>query len=352
MKVSSSILVTVSVLAATIAGGTSQVKADTWRARSVSEVKQSINMVGFNNYVIQRGDTLWTIGQATGVSVQQLMNIYHTENPNLIIAGTHLVFNGDHMTIVSAAGQNEGTYDVTPATPTTATIQSQYTLKNSNNPSSTENYSTQATQGPQQAAVQASSTQQTPMTPATKASVPQVSNAPVTQQNGSTQAPQSTTTNSTSTSTPVQVPSQSTPETSTTNQQPEKQVSFSSNYYLLQGDEINKDSIYQSFHETQQATAGQQVTVQPRVDSDGWNYPGYPFSLMSSDGPEGKVGMGTDSSQQSAYLNSIDKNAASVPDKTTGDMENNPQTSNFNQTFTANDSGQQVNFYYHVNANK
>lgn len=352
MKISSSILVTVSILAATIAGGASQVKADTWRARSVSEVKQSINMVGFNNYVIQRGDTLWAIGQATGASVQQLMNIYHTENPNLIIAGTHLVFNGDHMTIVSASGQNQGTYDVTPAAPTAATMQSQYVLKSSNNSASVENNSMQTTQAPQQAVVQALSTRQTPLTPAAKASVPQVSNAPVRQQNGSTQSSQPATANSTSTSTPVQVPNQSTPATSTTNQQPEKQVSYSSNYYLLQGNEINKDSIYQSFHETQQATAGQQVTVQPRVDSDGWNYPGYPFSLMSSDGPEGKVGMGTDSSQQSTYLNSIDKNVASVPDKTTAEMENNPQTSNFNQTFNANDSGQQVNFYYHVNANK
>lgn len=273
-----------------------------WQARSVTQIKQSIDQVGFNNYVIQWGDTLSGISEATGVSIPQLVQINHAANADLITAGTHLVFNGNQMSVVQASGTVTGTYTVTQTPRNTAQIQASgsYTLPSAN---------VSATN------TQSSNTSVTTTTPS----------------QGST-----TTSNGTATS----VATGSNEAGTTTNSNPDQnQVSYAVNYYLVTSDGRDIVGTGALGNETRTAQSGQYVTVNPRVDADG-NYPTEGAILAGSDGPNGRVGV-------YGQIGAIPDTNLNTPDRTPESTDTfNP--SNYAQSFNAA-NGQQVNFYYVLN---
>lgn len=309
MNMSRKLLLAASTLAAVVAGGITQANADTtWKARSVAEVKASIDQVGFNNYVIVRGDTLWAISQATNVSVDQLMAIYHTDNPNLIIAGTHLVFNGDHMTVITQGGQVTGTYSVTPAqsqTSASVTQGNQYTLQTpaTNNTAGT---------------AQGQSTSVSGTTNETSNASSSVGVATAPSQNNS----QAVTSNTTGES----------GHEDTVNQ---ADVAYSVNYYAM-----TENGLGDAYHVSAQAKSGQRVTVSPQQYASQTSIS--QLLLGGSDGPEGRIDV-------DGSVPGVNDNNLSTPDNTPTNFDS--QTTDFSQSFTANGGNQQVNFYYAVSRN-
>lgn len=97
-------LVTTPVVTANTMGGSAEEQADitNWVANTPQQVTNNMNMqhIDTNNlngtrYIIQWGDTLWSISQATGISIAKLCYDNHIQNANLIYAGDVLILNRD-----------------------------------------------------------------------------------------------------------------------------------------------------------------------------------------------------------------------------------------------------------------
>lgn len=102
-------------------------EGEVWTPRTVSEVQSQIivDENGNQSYTIQWGDTLFTIAQATNVSVEKLAEINAISNADLIYPGTRLVFSADRtiMTAENVVTNEVTTYDLT--TPTAQPVASQ-----------------------------------------------------------------------------------------------------------------------------------------------------------------------------------------------------------------------------------
>lgn len=92
-------------------GHTVQILAQ-WNQRSLNDVFQSIQEALASKeqvYTIQWGDTLSTISQATGIAIDDLMQINHISDPHYILAGDQIRFNQvtDTITYISKDSEKE-----------------------------------------------------------------------------------------------------------------------------------------------------------------------------------------------------------------------------------------------------
>lgn len=92
-------------------GHTVQILAQ-WNQRSLNDVFQSIQEALASKeqvYTIQWGDTLSTISQATGIAIDDLMQINHISDPHYILAGDQIRFNqvADTITYISKDSEKE-----------------------------------------------------------------------------------------------------------------------------------------------------------------------------------------------------------------------------------------------------
>jgi len=74
---------------------------ETWVVRSPEE----ITIVDRSNYLIIWGDTLWAISEASGVSVNALVQINNIANRDLIYAGNTLIIDGQVITVTEQNGK-------------------------------------------------------------------------------------------------------------------------------------------------------------------------------------------------------------------------------------------------------
>ena len=80
----------------------STVITNQWRKRTIEEVQTSVSesvATGGQHYIVQWGDTLGTISNATGFSVADLALINQISNPDLIMAGSSLYFDAVNQTL-------------------------------------------------------------------------------------------------------------------------------------------------------------------------------------------------------------------------------------------------------------
>jgi len=98
-------------LGAFAVGGTSvsaaEYTAETWEARSPEEIV----IKDRTNYLIEWGDTLWAISEASGVSVEALVQINNIANRDLIYAGNTLAIDGQKVTVTEENG-DKTSYEV------------------------------------------------------------------------------------------------------------------------------------------------------------------------------------------------------------------------------------------------
>lgn len=107
-----------------------------WTARTVEQVKQDVKKddKGVQEYTIKWGDTLSVISEATGASLDTLVQVNEIQDANLIYPGTVLRFSADQKEVSVDNGTEEHSYRVqnnnevkevekseatTPATPAT-----------------------------------------------------------------------------------------------------------------------------------------------------------------------------------------------------------------------------------------
>jgi len=107
-----------------------------WTARTVEQVKQDVKKddKGVQEYTIKWGDTLSVIAEATGASLDSLVQVNEIQDANLIYPGTVLRFSADQKEVSVDNGTEEHSYRVqnnnevkevekseatTPATPAT-----------------------------------------------------------------------------------------------------------------------------------------------------------------------------------------------------------------------------------------
>lgn len=81
--------------------GTEKASAAEWSART----PEQIEIVDGSNYLIVWGDTLWAISEASGVSVDALVEMNQIANRDLIYAGNTLVLNGNKVTVTEQNGE-------------------------------------------------------------------------------------------------------------------------------------------------------------------------------------------------------------------------------------------------------
>lgn len=74
--------------------------AATWEARMPNEIQ----ILDRSNYLIEWGDTLWAISEASDVSVDALVEINNIANRDLIYAGNTLVIEGNKVTVTEQNG--------------------------------------------------------------------------------------------------------------------------------------------------------------------------------------------------------------------------------------------------------
>ena len=114
-----------------------------WTARTVEQVKQDVKKddKGVQEYTIKWGDTLSVIAEATGASLDSLVQVNEIQDANLIYPGTVLRFSADQKEVsvdngteehsyrvqnnneVKEVEKSEATTPVTPATEATETTQ-------------------------------------------------------------------------------------------------------------------------------------------------------------------------------------------------------------------------------------
>ena len=85
-----------------------------WAARTVEEVTQDVKKDdnGVQEYTIKWGDTLSVISEATGVSLDSLVQVNEIQNANLIYPGTVLRFSADQKEVSVDNGEEEHSYRV------------------------------------------------------------------------------------------------------------------------------------------------------------------------------------------------------------------------------------------------
>ena len=112
------------MLASTLAFNLNTVGAQTWTHRSVNQVKETLANNEDGLYVIQWGDTLSTIAEATGHSVDQLANFNAIADADFIAAGSVLYFDDANQTVtyVDNATDQAYTYDLVEETQAVAEV--------------------------------------------------------------------------------------------------------------------------------------------------------------------------------------------------------------------------------------
>ena len=85
-----------------------------WTARTVEQVKQDVKKddKGVQEYTIKWGDTLSVISEATGASLDSLVQVNEIQNANLIYPGTVLRFSADQKEVTVNNGSQEHSYRV------------------------------------------------------------------------------------------------------------------------------------------------------------------------------------------------------------------------------------------------
>ena len=85
-----------------------------WTARTVEQVKQDVKKddKGVPEYTIKWGDTLSVISEATGASLDSLVQVNEIQNANLIYPGTVLRFSADQKEVTVNNGSQEHSYRV------------------------------------------------------------------------------------------------------------------------------------------------------------------------------------------------------------------------------------------------
>ena len=85
-----------------------------WTARTVEQVKQDVKKddKGVQEYTIKWGDTLSVISEATGASLDSLVQVNEIQNANLIYPGTVLRFSADQKELTVNNGSQEHSYRV------------------------------------------------------------------------------------------------------------------------------------------------------------------------------------------------------------------------------------------------
>ena len=83
-----------------------------WTARTVEQVKQDVKKddKGVQEYTIKWGDTLSVISEATGASLDSLVQVNEIQNANLIYPGTVLRFSADQKEVTVNNGSQEHSY--------------------------------------------------------------------------------------------------------------------------------------------------------------------------------------------------------------------------------------------------
>lgn len=147
MKLNKVIATTALALSGFIAfNETTDVEAAEWQARTVEQVQADIQTEDgiVSTYTIQSGDTLAVIANAADVDLESLVANNGIEDANLIFPGNKLTFTEDasghvkEVTVQDAAGNEEGSYEVSEQS-YSAPAQEQTTT--SNNSQSTSSYS-------------------------------------------------------------------------------------------------------------------------------------------------------------------------------------------------------------------
>ena len=112
------------MLASTLAFNLNTVGAQTWTHRSVDQVKETLANNEDGLYVIQWGDTLSTIAEATRHSVDQLANFNAIADADFIAAGSVLYFDDANQTVtyVDNATDQAYTYDLVEETQAVAEV--------------------------------------------------------------------------------------------------------------------------------------------------------------------------------------------------------------------------------------
>ena len=85
-----------------------------WTARTVEQVKQDVKKddKGVQEYTIKWGDTLSVISEATGVSLDTLVQVNEIQDANLIYPGTVLRFSSDQKEVTVDNGTSQHSYRV------------------------------------------------------------------------------------------------------------------------------------------------------------------------------------------------------------------------------------------------
>lgn len=85
-----------------------------WTARTVEQVKQDVKKddKGVQEYTIKWGDTLSVISEATGASLDSLVQVNEIQNANLIYPGTVIRFSVDQKEVTVNNGSQEHSYRV------------------------------------------------------------------------------------------------------------------------------------------------------------------------------------------------------------------------------------------------
>ena len=85
-----------------------------WTARTVEQVKQDVKTddKGVQEYTIKWGDTLSVISEATGASLDTLVQVNEIQDANLIYPGTVLRFSADQKEVTVDNGTEQHSYRV------------------------------------------------------------------------------------------------------------------------------------------------------------------------------------------------------------------------------------------------
>ena len=85
-----------------------------WTARTVEQVKQDVKTddKGVQEYTIKWGDTLSVISEATGASLDTLVQVNEIQDANLIYPGTVLRFSSDQKEVTVDNGTSQHSYRV------------------------------------------------------------------------------------------------------------------------------------------------------------------------------------------------------------------------------------------------
>ena len=85
-----------------------------WTARTVEQVKQDVKTddKGVQEYTIKWGDTLSVISEATGASLETLVQVNEIQDANLIYPGTVLRFSADQKEVTVDNGTEQHSYRV------------------------------------------------------------------------------------------------------------------------------------------------------------------------------------------------------------------------------------------------